>query len=339
MYPEGKEEKVTNIGKTALVTGANSGLGFEAAAQLALGDFEHIILACRTLDKGREARAALVAKTGRDPFSVIAIDVSDNAHVRRAVEELGQRGGSIDFLLLNAGLVAGSEIRHSVDDVEITVAASLVGHHVLTTGLLNRGLLTEDAHIVIAGSEAARADVPGMPVTDIVEYAQRHHGGDRSGAIVDIARARGAYTYKNMSHYANAKVFVAWWAAALARRLPHGMVVNAVSPGSAPATNAMRNQSPAMKAVLTLLMRGLGPLIGAAAPVPKAARRYLDAMAFGPEDSGKFFASRPGKMIGALVEQEQVHILDRASQEALWSALADLSGGAQLTTLALRQAG
>ena len=57
-------------GKTALVTGANSGLGFEAAAQLADDGWSKVILACRTVEKAEAARAQLVARTGKDAFDV-----------------------------------------------------------------------------------------------------------------------------------------------------------------------------------------------------------------------------------------------------------------------------
>ena len=59
--------------RSALITGANSGLGYEAARQLAELGYGTVVLACRTETKGDEARAALVASTGVDPFSVVAL--------------------------------------------------------------------------------------------------------------------------------------------------------------------------------------------------------------------------------------------------------------------------
>ncbi|MCP4419446.1 MAG: SDR family NAD(P)-dependent oxidoreductase, partial [Chloroflexi bacterium] len=53
--------------KTACVTGANSGLGFEAAAQLAEAGYGRIILACRTLAKAETAKQALTERVGSDP--------------------------------------------------------------------------------------------------------------------------------------------------------------------------------------------------------------------------------------------------------------------------------
>ena len=56
---------------------SNSGIGFEAAAQLAEAGWGNVILACRTEEKAEAARKLLVDRTGRDPFKVLAIDTSE----------------------------------------------------------------------------------------------------------------------------------------------------------------------------------------------------------------------------------------------------------------------
>ena len=71
----------------------------------------------------------------------------------------------------------------------ITAATSLIGHHVLTMGLLGEGLLAPDAHIIIAGSEAARGDVPMMGLTAVPQFARDQFGGDQERAFAAIARA------------------------------------------------------------------------------------------------------------------------------------------------------
>lgn len=322
--------------KTALVTGANSGLGFEAAAQLASRGYDRIILATRTAAKGDAARLELVERVGRDPYEVVAIDVGKNGTVRAALGELAERGGAIDFALLNAGMVSGNEVVAADNGVEITVAASLMGHHVLTTGLLERGLLAADARIVIAGSEAARGDVPTFGLTDVPGFADTYFAGDREAAIEAIAKAKSPAVYSKMPQYAMAKVFVAWWAAALARRLPDGMTVNAVSPGSVPNTNAMRNQPWLMRVLASSVMPAVGGLFGLAQTVEVAARRYLDAAELDASHSGEFYCSAPGKMVGAVEVQTQPHLHDEKSQEALYAVVARLTG-ADLTPVPLRE--
>lgn len=311
---------------SALVTGANSGLGFESAARLAESGVDRVVLACRSLEKAEAARQKLVARTGRDPFETLAVDVGSQPMIQAALRTLTERGGPFGYLLLNAGLAAGSEISRTDDDIEITVAASLVGHHALTLGLLDADLLESDARVVIAGSEAARGDVPMMGLTDVPAFANKHHGGDRTQAIVTIARAHAPYRYSQMPQYAMAKVFVAWWAAALSRRLPSGMTVNAVSPGSAPDTGAMRNQHWIMRYIMMPIIKVLGPIFGMAATLRTATDRYLDAASYGPEINGDFFASKPGKMIGKVEVMTHDHLRDRENQEALWDAVVELSG-------------
>ena len=63
-------------------------------------------------------------------LEVLALDLNDNTGVRAEVAELKTRGGVLAFVILNAGLVAGKEIARTADGMEITRAASVIGHHV-----------------------------------------------------------------------------------------------------------------------------------------------------------------------------------------------------------------
>jgi len=155
-----------SISKTVLVTGANSGVGYEAARQFAETGWSKVILACRSERKAEVARAQLVERVGKDPFSVLAVDTSEVASANTACDQLRERGEIIDLLLLNAG-ATGAQPQFNSDGVEITWASTLVGHHVMTMRLLGDGLFSPKARIVIAGSEGARGNLPGMKVHDI----------------------------------------------------------------------------------------------------------------------------------------------------------------------------
>ncbi len=266
-------------------------------------------------------------RTGKDPFEALVVDVGNNKIVSDAVSTLAERGGRLDAVLLNAGLMSGADVVRNQDGVEVTVAASVIGHHVLTMGLLEKGLLADGARIVLAGSEAARGDVPMMPLTDIAEFAQANTDGDRTRAIITIARAETPYAYKAMAHYAMAKLILAWWVAALARRLPQSLSIYAISPGSAPATAVSRDQGWLMRTVMVPLMSSwFGRMVGMAATTATAAERYIDAMQYDHDKSGQFFASVPGKMVGPVVRQVQPHVLEELDQEAAWHAVVELSG-------------
>ena len=313
--------------KTMLVTGANSGLGFEASAQLAEEGAARVILGVRSQAKGEDARARLVQRVGRDPFEVLVVDLASPHTLREAVSELHRRGGALDGLVLNAGLMSGEEIQRVEGGIERTVAASLSGHHSLVVGLLESGLLADEARLVVAGSEAARGDLPMMGLLDLRAFAAQNTGGQLVPALEMLARAEAPYVYAQMPHYANTKLLLAWWVSALARRLPVGMAAFTVSPGSVPDTSVSRHQGWLMRSVFVPLSTSwLGQKLGMGATVGSGARRYLDGLALPRAESGRFYASAPGKVVGPMVRQELDHLLDEELSEATWAALAELTG-------------
>ena len=310
--------------QTALVTGANAGLGFDAAAQLAERGYGRVILACRTVEKAETARQKLAERTGKDVFDVLAIDVADLDASRQAARTLIEQERTIDLLVLNAGLVRQS-LERTAQGIEITLAASLFGHHLLTMELLAAGRLAPGAHIVIAGSEAARGEMPGFRVPDY-EKIKEAVGGSIDAAMDAVARGEQPESFSSNGVYANAKLWVAWWAAALSRLLPDGMVVVAVSPGSAPGTTFARNMSAPMRLVMVPMLKIVGPLFGMAGSVEQGAQRYVDAGEFATDASGKFWASPPGKAVGPMEVQTQTHFADEALQEAAWHSVVRLTG-------------
>jgi NAD(P)-dependent dehydrogenase (short-subunit alcohol dehydrogenase family) len=315
-------------GKVALITGANSGFGYETAAQLTEAGYDKVILACRTHAKANAARQELLVRTGRDVFESLAIDTAEPISAAAAAEDLVQRGRRIDLLVLNAGMGA-RDLTTNSDGVDLVYASTLVGHHVLTARLLNEDLLAPDARIVIAGSEAARSDLPGMSMTveDFRALADASRGGDLPAAMVTATRGDTPGPYNVNNAYATAKAMVAWWAAALSRRLPGGMAVFSVSPGAAPATGFARNMPWLMRAVMMPMMRLLGPVFGISGSIEDGARRYSDAATWDADDSGSFLASPPGKMVGPMLRQETDYLLDEELQEAAWSAIVAISRG------------
>jgi NAD(P)-dependent dehydrogenase (short-subunit alcohol dehydrogenase family) len=317
-----------NRTRTALVTGANSGLGFEAAAQLAETGYRKVTITARTPEKASTARDELTTRTGRDIFETLVLDNALPDTIEAAAAELIERDDQIDVLLLNAGIAPTPKVAHTPDGIETTVASTLTGHHLLTVRLLEAGLLSEHARIVIAGSEAARGDVPMMNPVDLPEFASEHFEGNLEAAIEAQVRMESPAKYKSGDVYATAKMFVAWWAAELARKLPDGMTVTAVSPGSAPDTNAVRNAPLYMRRVMIPLFKVMPARMAMAGTVAEAANRYVQAAHFDTDASGKFFASKPKKMVGELVEVDLAHIEDRAGQEALWSVVENVTNGA-----------
>jgi len=306
----------------ALVTGATSGLGYAAARLLATEGSRAVIVTGRSLARIEETAAQLAAETKTQVFTPLELDLDTQSSVQSALAALVKRGQPVDFLLLNAGWIGGKERVLTAAGIEVT-QAPLIGHHQLTVGLLGANLLSPNARIVIAGSESARGDVPMFPYTDVAALAAAHYRGDRSAAVKDLLRGGPNVKYEPNRAHSDAKLIVAWWVAALARRLPPGMAVYAVSPGSTPNTQGMRNAGPALKWLMVPLMK----LIPGMSHSPETAvHRYLQASAFGTDVSGQFFASAPKKFTGPMEAMRQPHFHDRASQDAAWQAIVEVSG-------------
>ncbi len=306
----------------ALVTGTTSGLGYAAASLLAAKGWREIIVTGRSLGRVQETAAQLGTESKSPVFTPLELDLDSPTSVQSALADLVRVGRPIDFLLLNAGMVPGKARVLTAAGVE-AAQAPLIGHHQLTVGLLRANLLSPDARIVIASAEPARGDVPMFSYTDVAAFAAKHHQGDRTAVVEALVRSGPNVKYEPNRAYADAKLIVAWWAAALARRLPSGMAVYAVSPGSAPDTQAARNANAALKWVFIPLVK-LIP--GMTQPPETAARRYLQASEFGTDVSGQFFASAPKKLTGPMEAMRHPHFHDRASQEAAWQAVVKVSG-------------
>jgi NAD(P)-dependent dehydrogenase (short-subunit alcohol dehydrogenase family) len=306
----------------ALVTGATSGLGLAAAHLLAAEGWHGIIVTGRSLAGAQQAAAQLAAENKAEIFTPLALDLDKPTSVQAATAELVKRGKRIDFLLLNAGLVPFKNRVLTETGVESS-QAPLIGHHQLTVGLLNANLLGSDARIVIAGAEPARGAVPMFKYTDLPAFAASRYQGNRTAAVEALIRNGPDVKYVPNNAYADAKLVIAWWTAALARRLPSGMAVYAVSPGGATGTKVVRSAGWALRYLFIPIVN----LIPGMNQTPEvAARRYIQASEFGTDLSGQFFASAKGKFSGPMEVQRQPHLHDRASQEAAWRAVVEVSG-------------
>lgn len=328
-----ENESSNNSAKTALVTGANSGIGFETAAVLAEQGFGKVILAVRTQEKGEAAKSKLIERTGKKVFDILAVDLAEFKTIDTATEELKLRNDTIDFLILNAGMSSGNDRTFNSDGIEMTFAPSVIGHHRLTMHLIRDGLLPSDAHIVIAGSEGARGDFPGMDPVDFSTFADEHFEGDLVKSLEAIARYQAPYEDKSMNIYVTSKVYTNWWAAVLARKLPQGMVVNAISPGSVPSTNFARDQGFFMRRIMMPVMSSfLGRRMGMAWTARNAADRYIEGGKFEATNTGHFYASPPKKFTGKMEIQKYEHFLNREYQDAGWQAIVNLAGGVDYPT-------
>src|SRR5215510_7590581 len=111
-------------GRTAVITGANSGIGLETASALASRGAA-VVLACRDIQKAAMAANQIRVRTGADPakVSVVLLDLSSLESVRRAAAEIGSSCAALDLLINNAAVMR-PPYQISADGFELTFATN-----------------------------------------------------------------------------------------------------------------------------------------------------------------------------------------------------------------------
>jgi NAD(P)-dependent dehydrogenase (short-subunit alcohol dehydrogenase family) len=135
-------------GTTAVVTGANSGLGLETTRELARHGAT-VVLACRNQDKGRGAIEEIRGEVPEAELELGQLDLSDLASVAKFAGSLD--GRAIDVLVNNAGLMAVPYAR-TADGFEIQMGTNHLGHFALTAGLLPSLLAAPSPRVVTVSS-------------------------------------------------------------------------------------------------------------------------------------------------------------------------------------------
>ncbi len=138
-------------GKNAIVTGANSGIGFECAKALAKVG-AHVILACRSESKAAQAIKAIKNEIPQASLAFVALDLSSFRSIEKFVQAL--QIDTIDLLVNNAGIMT-SEYKTTPQGHEITAGVNHFGHFYLTKLLLPK-LLKAKARVVVLSSESHR---------------------------------------------------------------------------------------------------------------------------------------------------------------------------------------
>ncbi|MCB5165688.1 SDR family oxidoreductase [Streptomyces bambusae] len=216
-------------GRTAVVTGAASGLGLETARALAVRG-AHVVLAVRDSGKAAVAAARIRAAAPRAELTVQHLDLADLASVREAAKQLADLG-RIDLLVNNAG-VMWTPYTRTVDGHELQFATNHLGHFALT------GLLLDTLRAT-----------PGARVVTISSYLHRF-------ARIDFGGLDAEHGYNRYRAYSQSKLANLMFSRELHRRLEQagdGTLSVAAHPGLA-ATGLGRE--------LPALVRRLGPALG-----------------------------------------------------------------------------
>lgn len=150
-------------GKTALVTGANSGLGLETALGLAEAG-ARVILACRSPDKAQQAATTIRSTCPQAELDSLQLDLASLDSVRHAVQQVAERYSQLDLLINNAG-VMGLPLSQTVDGFETLFGTNHLGHFALTGQLFELISQTPGARIVSVASVAHKSGQ--LPLDDL----------------------------------------------------------------------------------------------------------------------------------------------------------------------------
>jgi NAD(P)-dependent dehydrogenase (short-subunit alcohol dehydrogenase family) len=285
----------TTPGKSVLITGANAGIGKDVARQLALRpEMARIYLACRNRDRATTAKAELEAATGRRIFDIVVMDVANLDSVRAGLAGIS---GSVDALVMNAGVIGPQSMALTVDGVTTVFATNVLGHVVLLEGLLADDRLGEVA--VLAGSEAAR----GLPKLGMKRPSFVSTSADELATVIDgsyFADFAAGKADFNLA-FGQAKYIGALWMAYLARQYPDRRFIT-VSPGATTGTQASNGLALPLRVAAKYVM----PALGISHKLESGAKRLVDGVTDPTLSSGVFYASAANKLKGPLVDQADI---------------------------------
>jgi NAD(P)-dependent dehydrogenase (short-subunit alcohol dehydrogenase family) len=137
-------------GKTALVTGANSGIGFETARALSEAGAA-VIVAARDQEKASDAALRISGLRGSTSVTTLVVDLADLDSVTKAASSVS---GTLDILVNNAGVMAIPELTRTPQGHEMQFGVNYLGHFALTLGLRDALAAAGGARVVCLSSNA-----------------------------------------------------------------------------------------------------------------------------------------------------------------------------------------
>ena len=280
-------------GRLAVVTGANTGLGFETAQALATRRAS-VVLAVRNVEKGKQAAARIAAAAPGATVTVQELDLSSLDSVRAAAAELRAGHPRIDLLICNAGVMYPPK-QTTHDGFELQFGTNHLGHFALTGLLLEQMLPVSGSRVVTVSSV-----------------------GHRIRAGINFDDLQWERSYSRVRAYGQSKLANLMFTYELQRRLSGAGTTIAVAahPGFA-ATELMRHTP--MAAVVTPLFSQNAAM--GALPVLRAATDpgVVGGQYYGP---GGFLGLRGYPKLAASSRRSH----DAAVQRRLWAVSEDLTG-------------
>ena len=248
--------------RTVIITGGNSGLGYECARSiLEAGDGWPVVLAGRSRERSEEAAGRLASETSNNDVRAMVLDLASLASVRRFADEVGSHDlPPIGALVCNAGIQFASGTETTEDGFEATFGVNHLGHFLLTNLLLQR--LDPPARVIFVSSGTHDpAKKTGMPEPAFEEARKLAFPDLEAGAANPGPIGRRRYTTSKLCN-----VLCAY---ELDRRLradgrstpEHPVDVFAFDPGLMPGTGLARDYGPAMRFAWSTIGPAIRPLL------------------------------------------------------------------------------
>ena len=275
-------------GKTAIVTGANSGIGKATALELAkMGT--RLVMVCRNYEKGEKARQEIIAESQNENVELMLADMSSKDSIRRLASDFQNTHKKLELLINNAGVYL-TRRQVTPDGLETTLATNLLGPFLLTNLLL--GLLKSSAS------------------SRIVNVSSDAHNGIR----MNFDDLQGEKRFSGWQAYGQSKLGMILFTHELSKRLAGtGVTVNSVHPGVV-RTNFAKNNG----GLVALGFR----LIGVFFISPSASAKRVLYVATSPaleNVSGKYFSKMRE-------EKSSKESYDDMAAERLWQISEQLTG-------------
>ncbi|MBV8980983.1 MAG: SDR family NAD(P)-dependent oxidoreductase, partial [Acidimicrobiia bacterium] len=237
------------------------------------------------------AKSELEATTGRHIVDIIVMDIANLDSVRAGLAAIN---GSVDALVMNAGVIGPKSMELTADGVTTVFATNVLGHVVLLEGLLANDRLGEVA--VLAGSEAAR----GLPKLRMARPSFVSTSADELATVIDGSYFASRKRDFNLA-FGQAKYIGALWMAYLARHYPERRFIT-VSPGATTGTQASKDIALPLRVAAKYVM----PALGISHKLEVGAKRLVDGVTDPTLSSGTFYASAANKLSGPLVNQAEI---------------------------------
>ncbi len=259
-----KNSRENSDPSTAVVTGANSGIGFEISKTLFERGFE-VWMLCRNRQRAKEAAESIASGTEPERLRLLIADLGIQSEVRRAAETFRTQRNRLDLLVNNAGIIPGSQREETAEGIEKTLAVNHLAPFLLTSELFEPLKSAGSARVVNVASEA-------------------HRAGEFDPGNLQLKTG-----YNSTRAYANTKMFNIMFSFELHRRMSEqGITVYAVHPG----TVRTRIDAGGSSGSLFLLLYKLGkpfmrsPKKGAETPLWLALEPGIESM------SGRYFQDK-----------------------------------------------